>query len=102
MCGVGENIGADSEEINLVITNAGLIAAEGMQLAIVEANANWSIMALATNLGDLAAEFSIVVPVMFTRIASNITVSSSIPATVNWYVAALNQNGRQRHAHFHL
>jgi len=85
LCDVGE-----SEQVNLVITNAGLIAAEGLELAI-QTNADWSIVALATNLGNLAAESSIVVPVTITRIGSNTTVSSSIPASVNWYVAALNQ-----------
>jgi hypothetical protein len=89
LCEVGPNIG-DSEQVNLIITNAGLIAAEGLQLAI-GTNTNWSIVALATNLGNLAAESSIVVPVTFTRIASNTTVSPNIPATVDWYVAAQNQ-----------
>jgi hypothetical protein len=55
---------ATPNQYNLVITNAGLIAAEGLQLVIDNSNPNWSIVALATNLGNLAAESSITVPVI--------------------------------------
>ena len=89
LCGV---VG-DTEQVDLVITNSGLIAAEGLQLVVDESNPNWSIVPLSTNLGNLEAESSIVVPVILTRLGSetNSSVPSSISAVVNWYVAALNQ-----------
>ena len=50
-----------TNQIDLVITNNGLIAAQGLQLSF-GTNANWSIVPLASNLGDLPAESSLVVP----------------------------------------
>jgi hypothetical protein len=87
------DVSGGSEQVDLVITNSGLIAAEGLQLAIDNSNPDWSIVALATNLGDLAAESSIVVPITVTQIGSetNSSVPTSIAASVNWYVAATNQ-----------
>jgi hypothetical protein len=81
----------DTSQVNLVITNAGLVAAEGLQLAFDQSNPNWSIVALSTNLGSLAAESSIVVPVTLTRMGSSTNAPTSIAAGVNWYVAALNR-----------
>jgi hypothetical protein len=84
-------IAGGSSQVDLVITNSGLIAAEGLQLAIDESNPNWSIVPLVTNLGNLAAESSLVVPAIITRLGSSTNAPSSIAAGVNWYVAALNQ-----------
>ncbi len=80
------------DQVNLVITNSGLIAAEGLQLVIDQSNPDWSIVPLSTNLGNLEAESSIVVPVILTQVgtATDASVPSSISAVVNWYVAALN------------
>ena len=80
-------------QMNLVITNSGLIAAQGLQLAIDHSNPDWDIIPLATTLGDLAAESSILVPVTVIRkgTATDSSVPSTIPASVNWQVAALNR-----------
>jgi hypothetical protein len=81
-----------TNQYDLVITNAGLIAAEGLQIVINNANTNWSFTALVTNLGNLAAESSITVPIVLTRLgcATNAGGPTSIEASLNWYVAALN------------
>jgi hypothetical protein len=81
-----------TNQYDLVITNAGLIAAEGLQIVINNDNTNWSFTALVTNLGNLAAESSITVPIILTRLgcATNAGGPTSIEASLNWYVAALN------------
>ena len=81
-----------TNQYDLVITNAGLIAAEGLQIVINNANPYWSFVALVTNLGNLAAESSITVPIVLTRLgcATNAGGPTSIEASLNWYVAALN------------
>ena len=80
-------------QMNLVITNSGLIAAQGLELAIDHSNPDWDIIPLATTLGDLAAESSILVPVTVIQkgTATDSSVPSTIPASVNWQVAALNR-----------
>ena len=82
----------DSEQINLVVTNSGLISADDLQMAIDESNPDWSIVPLSTNLGNLAAESSIVVPVIITRLGTDTDGSSSISAAINWDVPAPSQN----------
>jgi hypothetical protein len=83
-----------TNQIDLVITNAGLIAAEGLQIAINNESAYWSMATLVTNLGNLAAESSIVLPVTVTRIGCETNPPpcdpGSIQTSINWYVAALN------------
>ena len=49
-------------------------------------NANWSIVPLASNLGDLAAESSLVVPVIITQLGTSTSAASSIAAQLNWHV----------------
>ena len=39
-------ITGDSEQINLVVTNSGLISADDLQMAIDESNPDWSIVPL--------------------------------------------------------
>jgi hypothetical protein len=81
-----------TNQYDLIITNGGLIAAEGLQIVINNSNTNWSFTALVTNLGNLAAESSITVPIVLTRLgcATNAGGPTSIEASLNWYVAALN------------
>jgi hypothetical protein len=81
-----------TNQVNLVINNNGLIAAEGLQILIQNTDPNWSCFVLVTNLGNLAAESSLTVPVTLTRIGceTNAPVPSAISASLNWYVAALN------------
>lgn len=81
-----------TNQYDLVINNSGLIAAEGLQIVINNSNPYWSFTTLVTNLGNLAAESSITVPITLTRLgcATNIGGPTSIDASLNWYVAALN------------
>jgi len=79
-----------TNQVNLVITNSGLISAQGLQLAF-GTNLNWSIVPLATDLGDLAAESSFVVPVIITPLGSSTAADSSIAAQLNWHVFTLTQ-----------
>jgi hypothetical protein len=81
-----------SAQVNLVITNSGLITAQGLQIVIDNSNPDWSIVPLTSNLGDLDAEAGILVPVTVTQLGTSTGpgVGSTISASVNWYVAALN------------
>lgn len=78
-----------SNQIQLSITNSGLISAQGLSL-IIGTNANWFVEALATNLGDLLPETNLVVPVSIIQTGSSTSVSSGIPAWLNYHVAAVN------------
>ena len=57
------SLNGGNNQVDLVITNNGLIAAQDLQL-VVGTNANWLLQPLASNLGDLGAESGIVVPMM--------------------------------------
>jgi len=74
-----------TNQVDLVISNNGLIAAQGLVLSF-GSNADWSIVPLANNLGDLAAESSVVVPVIITQLGSDPSVSSSLAAQLDWHV----------------
>jgi hypothetical protein len=74
-----------TNQIYLVITNNGLIAAQGLVLSF-GTNADWSLVPLASNLGDLPAESSLVVPVLITQLGSSTSAASSIAAQLNWHV----------------
>ncbi len=84
------SLSGSSNQINLVITNNGLIAAQGLQI-VVGTNANWLLQPLASDLGDLAAESGIVVPMMISQLGSSSSAASSIAAQVNWHVATPTQ-----------
>jgi len=64
---VTENFTKDVVVINFKISNHGLIAAEDGAISFPE-HPNWKITPLVENLGTLAAQSSIVVPVKFERI----------------------------------
>jgi hypothetical protein len=74
-----------TNQVDLVITNSGLISAQGLVLSF-GTNTDWSIVPLANNLGDLPAESSIVVPVIITQLGSSTSADSSIAAQLNWHV----------------
>jgi len=80
-----------TNQVDLVISNNGLISAQGLVLSF-GSNANWSIVPLANNLGDLAAESSIVVPVILTQIGESTAAASSIAAQLNWHVFTPTQS----------
>ncbi len=56
------------EQINLTITNYGLIAAQGMTIGVPN-HPYYSVTPLITNIGDLPAKSSITIPVIIERIA---------------------------------
>ncbi len=80
-----------SNQIYLTITNNGLISAQDLVLSFGP-NENWSIVPLASNLGDLAAESSLVVPVMITQLGSSTDAASTIAAGLNWHVFTPTQS----------
>ena len=84
------DIAGDVAQINLTITNHGLIKAQGLKLNIAT-NANWSIVPLVTDLGDLEAESTILVPCTITRIGAHTDAPSNIGAEVDWYVETPTQ-----------
>ena len=75
-----------STQINLTITNSGLISAQGLNLYFGD-HPDWSIQPLATSLGDLAPNTGIVVPVVITRLASTTGVPDSIAAQLSYQIA---------------
>ncbi|MDB6065752.1 MAG: delta-60 repeat domain protein [Pedosphaera sp.] len=85
------SLNGDSNEIDLVITNNGLIAAQGLQF-VVGTNTDWALQPLATNLGDLGAESSIVVPLIVKRLSANTNAASNISAQINWHVQTPTQS----------
>ena len=96
-------ITGDSEQINLVVTNNGLISADDLQMAIDESNPDWSIVPLSTNLGNLAAESSIVVPVIITRLGTTPIVLQHFGCDQLGCARAFAEPDRiQIHAHIHL
>ena len=78
-------IQGQTNQINLTITNSGLISAQGANLYF-GTHPDWSIQPLVSSLGDLAPESSIVVPVTITRLGSAIGVPNSIPAQLGYSV----------------
>ena len=84
------DIVGDVAQINLTITNHGLIKAQGLKLNIAT-NANWSIVPLVTDLGDLEAESTILVPCTITRIGADTNAPSNIGAEVDWFVETPTQ-----------
>jgi hypothetical protein len=86
LCGM-----SGSNQVDLVITNNGLISAQDLVLSF-GSNENWSIVPLASNLGDLAAESSLVVPVILTQLGSSPSAASSIAAGLNWHVFTPTQS----------
>ena len=79
-----------TNQVNLTITNSGLIAAQQLNLNF-GTNANWLIQPLVTSLGDLAPMSAIVVPVQLISIGSSTDGPNSIAAGLNYQVDALNQ-----------
>lgn len=78
-----------STQIDLTITNSGLIAAQGLNLYF-GTNLDWVVTPLVTSLGDLAPRSGITVPVTFTRIGTSTQASNSITAQVLYGVATPN------------
>jgi len=62
------NTVGQTEQINVTITNHGLIAAQGMTIG-VPTHPYYSVTPLITNIGTLPADSSITIPVIITRIA---------------------------------
>jgi hypothetical protein len=79
------SIQGSSTQINLTITNYGLIAAQGLNLYF-GTNPDWLIQPLVTSLGDLAPESGIVVPVTIIRLNSTAGVPDQIPAQLSYHV----------------
>ncbi len=61
------HVTADEYQVDLKITNQGLIAAQDVKLGL-ESGATWSVRTLADDLGVLPAKSTLTVPVVFTRI----------------------------------
>jgi hypothetical protein len=78
-----------STQINLTITNSGLISAQGLNLYFGP-HPDWAIQPLVTNLGDLLPQTNIVVPLTITPIGTNTGVAPNIAAQVSYHVAAVN------------
>ncbi|MCX6928321.1 MAG: immunoglobulin domain-containing protein, partial [Verrucomicrobia bacterium] len=76
-------IPGDTSQINLVITNHGLMAAKAARLGFAN-HALWEITPLVENLGDIAARSSVVVPVIVRRLPAATNAPSQIEAHVDW------------------
>ena len=76
-------------QIDLTITNSGLIAAQGLNLYF-GTHPDWSIQAQANNLGILLPQSSIVVPVTIAQTNSATNVPDSITAQLSYQVTSSN------------
>ena len=79
-----------TNQINLLITNWGLISAQQVNLYF-GTHPDWSIQPLVTNLGDLAPQSSIVVPVTIIRLGTSTGVPDSITAQLSFSVTTPTQ-----------
>ena len=81
----------DTNQLLLTVTNSGLIAAQNVQLVFGD-NPDWLLVPLVSNLGDVAAESAVVVPVTVIRLGGATDgVPSHIAAQVNWSVVTPSQ-----------
>jgi len=81
----------DTNQLLLTITNSGLIAAQNVQMVFGD-NPDWLLVPLVSDLGDVAAESAVVVPVTVIRLgAATDGVPSHIGAQVNWSVVTPSQ-----------
>lgn len=78
-------LSGQSNQINLTITNSGLIAAQGLELTF-GAHPDWLIQPLATGLGDLGPLTNMVVPVTILRTGSANNVQNQIAAQLAYHV----------------
>ena len=79
----------DSEQVNLTITNHGLVAAINMKLS-VGTDPDYSVTFLISDIGTLPAESSITVPVIITRTSDGTTGPCQLPVTLSWQVPVIN------------
>ncbi|HTV41600.1 MAG TPA: immunoglobulin domain-containing protein [Candidatus Sulfotelmatobacter sp.] len=83
------DIQGDSTQIDLTITNSGLIAADGLNLYFGP-HPDWQIQPLVSSLGTLLPQTNMIVPVTITRIGTSTDVPDQVPAQLSYYVPALN------------
>jgi hypothetical protein len=86
LCGLS----GQTNQIDLTITNSGLITAQGLNLYF-GTHPDWSIQPLASDLGDLAPLSSLVVPVVITRLGSGTSVPHNVAAQLSYHVATPTQ-----------
>jgi hypothetical protein len=79
----------DSEQINLTITNHGLVSAINMQLS-VGTDPDYAVTFLISDIGTLPAESSITIPVIITRTSDGTTGPCSLPVTLTWQIPVIN------------
>jgi uncharacterized repeat protein (TIGR03803 family) len=79
-----------TNEVNLTITNSGLIAAQGLNLYF-GAHPDWLIQPLVTSLGDLPPQASRIVPVLIVSQGSATGVPDSITAQLSYRVTTPTQ-----------
>ncbi|HEY1787893.1 MAG TPA: immunoglobulin domain-containing protein [Verrucomicrobiae bacterium] len=84
------DIQGDSTQVDLTITNSGLIAADGLNLYFGP-HPDWLIQPLVSSLGTLLPQSNMIVPVSITRIGISNDVPSQVPAQLSYYVPALNE-----------
>jgi hypothetical protein len=78
-------LGSGTIQTNITISNRGLIAARGLQLKLSN-HPNWEITSSVTQIGDLAAQGSIVVPITIRSIPGTPAGPCNFEVYLDWYL----------------